>query len=122
MSSNIRIPKVCEYCKNSFTAQKSSTKYCSLTCAQRNYKKTKRDEKVDKAHKEYTKIQQNKQPKLADSTINLKAYLSVKDTCKMLNASDSTIRKYIKEGKINTIRIGKKHIIKREDIEKMFQL
>ena len=75
---------------------------------------------MDKAHKEYTKTQQNKPSKLADSTINQKAYLSVKDTCKMLNASDSTIRKYIKEGKINTIRIGKKHIIKREDIEKMF--
>lgn len=122
MSSNIRIPKVCEYCKNSFTAQKLTTKCCSLKCAQRNYKKAKRDEKIDTAHKEYTKIQQNKKPNLEEASINPKPYLTVKDTCKMLNASDSTIRKYIKEGKINTIRIGKKHIIKREDLEKLFQI
>ena len=122
MSSNMRIPKVCEYCKNEFTAQKLATKYCSLKCAQRNYKKTKRDEKINAAHKEYPEIRQNNKPKLADTIIYPKSYLTVKDTCKMLNASDSTIRKYIKDGKIKTIRIGKKHIIKREDIEKMFQI
>lgn len=122
MSSNIRIPRICEYCKNSFTAQKITTKYCSHKCAQIHYKKVKRDEKINTAHQEYTKIQQNRQPKLAENAINQKVYLSVKDTCKMLNASDSTVRKYIKEGKINTIRLGKKHIIRRDDIEKMFQI
>jgi hypothetical protein len=32
MSSNIRITKVCEYCKNEFEAKTIATKYCSYTC------------------------------------------------------------------------------------------
>lgn len=117
----MRIPKVCQYCGNGFTAMKMTTKYCSLQCAQKNYKKVKREDKITVAHNTYISVKQKKEDKLSDAPISKKPYLTVKDTCKLLNASDTTVRKAIREGRITTIRIGKKHIIRREDIERLFQ-
>lgn len=119
MSSNLRIPKICQYCNSSFIAQKLTTKFCSLKCAQRNYKQQLREKKLKKANEEY--INQNvKSIRFQNNEISSKPYLSIKQTCHLLNSSESTIRKAIKDGRINTIRVGKKHIIRREDIEEMF--
>ncbi len=49
MSSNQRIKKVCEHCNEIFIAQKATTKYCSLICAQRNYKLREKRERLKKA-------------------------------------------------------------------------
>jgi hypothetical protein len=38
MSSNIRILKICEYCKNEFIAKKTTSLTCSDDCAKRFYK------------------------------------------------------------------------------------
>jgi hypothetical protein len=46
MSSNIRIPKICQHCGNEFVPKTTVTKYCGDDCAKRAYKKRKRDEKV----------------------------------------------------------------------------
>ncbi|HRO47862.1 hypothetical protein [Agriterribacter sp.] len=46
MSSNIRVKKIFQHCKQSFIAQKTVTKFCSLKCAGRNYKKRKKEEKI----------------------------------------------------------------------------
>ena len=122
MSSNMRIPKVCQYCNSEFTAQKLTTKFCSLKCAQRSYKKVKREEKVESAHKEYIETKKKPQKQPLETILVQKPYLGIKEACKLLNASDTTIRKAIKDGTLKTIRIGKKHIIRREDIEKLFQI
>ncbi|MCB0699172.1 MAG: excisionase family DNA-binding protein [Chitinophagales bacterium] len=120
MSSNLRIPKVCLYCNNNFIAQKMNTKYCSLKCAQRNYKQQQREKKLQKANKDYIKQTATKPIIQSNNNTIHKPYLTIKETCQLLNSSDSTIRKAIKDGRIQTIRIGKKHIIRRDDIEKMF--
>lgn len=121
MSSNIRIPKVCELCGIEFIAMKLTTRFCSLKCGQKNYKKEERAKKIAECHISFRKTK--KPTKELPSQNNLqKPYLSIKETCKLLNASDTTIRKAIKEGRINSIRIGKKHIIRRNDIELLFQL
>jgi len=38
MASNIKIERVCLFCKNSFIARTTTTKYCSQKCASREYK------------------------------------------------------------------------------------
>ena len=91
MSSNMRIPKVCEYCGNTFIAQKLVTRFCSLKCGQRNYKKEKREEKLDAENSKYANSLQNKPIKSVEAVSTSKLYLTVKDTCKLLNSSDSTM-------------------------------
>ncbi len=46
MSSNIRLPKICQFCGVDFIAKTTVTKYCGDNCAQRAYKKPKREEKI----------------------------------------------------------------------------
>lgn len=52
MSSMIQIKKVCQYCGKEFIAHTTVTKYCSHKCAQHNYKKQKREEKLEKVLEE----------------------------------------------------------------------
>ncbi|HMW40068.1 MAG TPA: hypothetical protein PKD57_11745, partial [Saprospiraceae bacterium] len=52
MSSNIKIPKFCQYCGQAFVAQTTTTRYCSKTCNSRHYKQLKREEKVRATLKE----------------------------------------------------------------------
>jgi len=56
MSSNIKIQRICQYCKQEFTAKTTVTKYCSLKCNQRAYKKLKRSEKIKQSNTETVKV------------------------------------------------------------------
>lgn len=47
----MRIKKVCQHCGDVFTAQTTITKYCSLQCAQRAYKKRVKENKIEEAVK-----------------------------------------------------------------------
>ncbi|HBH06588.1 MAG TPA: DNA-binding protein, partial [Flavobacteriales bacterium] len=42
MSSNMRIPKICQECGSDFIAKTTVTQYCSDRCSKRAYKKRKR--------------------------------------------------------------------------------
>lgn len=119
MSSNLKLLKICEFCSNDFYAGKTTTRFCSNRCSSLNYKEKVRVKKHQFAKKEF------KFKKLESSeevvAINLKPYLNIKETCLLLNASDSTIRKLIKDKILPTMRIGKKHLIRRSDIEMQFK-
>ena len=52
MSSNLRIPKICQHCGLEFIAKTTTTKFCGDKCAKANYKKRKRDLKIGNAQKE----------------------------------------------------------------------
>jgi len=49
MSSNMRVLKICEYCKNEFIAKKTTSKTCSDACAKRLYKLNQRNSKIAQA-------------------------------------------------------------------------
>jgi excisionase family DNA binding protein len=98
---------------------KLTTKFCSLKCGQRNYKEKLKREKLLTGQQEFKAAKTVERPTRVN--INQKPYLTIKESCKLLNASDTTIRKAIKDGLLQTIRIGKKHIIRRQDIENLFQ-
>lgn len=116
MSSNIRVPKICQYCGSEFIAKTTVTKYCSDNCAKRAYKKRKRDEKVQNITPTATQKKEYNQDQVKD-----KEFLSIAETCKLLGASRMTLYRQIKDGKINAAKIGSRTIIKREEIEKLFQ-
>ncbi len=115
MSSKIEITKVCQHCGKEFIAKTTVTKFCCHTCASRNYKKRKKTEK----------LKQIKSPaeQKADynfSQLNEKEFLSIADTCLLLGASRMTIYRQIKNGNINAVKLGRRTIIKKSEIEKLF--
>lgn len=118
MSSNIIVRRICEYCHKEFDARTTTTRFCSHKCNSRNYKKQVREHKLKHVLQDFKEQKLTPTPEII--SINLKPYLSIKEVCLLLNASDSTIRKLIKQGTINTFQIGRKHIIRRSDVENLF--
>jgi len=121
MSSNIRITKVCEYCSHEFIAKTIQTRYCSHSCNNKAYKEAKHNEKVESV---VSKTDPASPPKLNSSSINYgnlndKEFLTINDCSQLLNITSVTLRRWIKDGVIDTKRLGKKHIIKRDSIDQM---
>ena len=117
MSSSIEVPKICQDCGKSFIAKTTVTKFCSHKCASRNYKKRKREEKVEEVAPIVVQRIEYNQEQLKD-----KDFLSVDETCKLLGASRMTIYRQIKAGNIHAAKIGRRTIIKRTEIDKLFQI
>lgn len=113
MSSNIRIEKTCMYCGEIFIAKTTVTKYCSDTCAKRAYKKRKRQEKLQTADASPAPVPAN--------GIQAKDFLSIQEACKLLGTSRWTIYRMIGRNQLNAAKIGRRTIIKRSDIDKLFQ-
>ena len=121
MSSNISLTKVCEHCDKEFIAKTIQTRYCSHSCNSKAYKEGKRKEKIESI---VSKINPPNPPKLKSSSINYdnlneKEFLTINDCSRLLNITTVTLRRWIKDGVIETRRLGKKHIIKRESIDSM---
>ena len=115
MSSNIRIARICEHCGQEFTAKTVQIRYCSHTCNRKGYKKTERDKKIE-AVKASVRVEPSK---LRHDPVNWdelaqKPFLTVSEACLVLNVRVETLRRWIKEGVVNTYRVGKKHLISRE--------
>jgi len=47
MSSNLELKRICQQCGKEFVAKKTSTKFCSFSCGQRNYKARQRMNKIE---------------------------------------------------------------------------
>jgi len=111
MSSNIRIEKTCQYCKEIFIAKTTVTKYCGDRCAKKAYKKRKRDEKIEATI--------NQKPEIFNPLINDKEYLSIQESSSLLGVSRWTINRLIKKGLLPSSKLGRRVIIKKQDIEKL---
>ena len=115
MSSKIEITKVCQHCGKEFIARTTVTKFCSHTCASRNYKKRKKAEKLNQVKS--PTVQKNE---YNSSLLNNKEFLSIADTCQLLGASRMTLYRQIKKGSIKAVKLGRRTIIKKSEIEKLF--
>lgn len=115
MSSNIRLSKICEHCGEEFTAKTIRTRYCSHACNRKGYKKEERDKKLStaKASIRVESLNLRHDPVNWDE-LTRKPYLTVSESCIILNIRVETLRRWIKEGTVQTKRVGKKHLISRE--------
>jgi hypothetical protein len=52
MSSNLRIVKICAFCKQEFIAKKTTTETCSDPCAKRFYKVKQRERAISRVEAE----------------------------------------------------------------------
>ncbi|PWJ56014.1 excisionase family DNA binding protein [Dyadobacter jejuensis] len=116
MSSNIRVPKICQHCGTEFIAKTTVTQFCGDGCAKRAYKKRNRDAKVQEIAPVVIQKHNFNQQQVAE-----KDFLSIEETCKLLGASRMTLYRQIKKGTIRAGKIGRRTIIKRTEIDKLFQ-
>ena len=131
MSSNIKIPKFCQYCGQAFVAQTTTTRYCSKTCNSRHYKQKKREEKVQAAlQQEMNTPSQMEQmqtlqtlPIKVGNHVNLrvKEFLSVQEAADLVGASRWNIQRMIKREQIKVGKLGRRTIIPRTEIDNLFK-
>jgi len=121
MSSNISVTEICEYCGKEFTAKTTVTRYCSHTCNSRAYKQGLKEKKVEKVIENT-----NKQKILNASDVNYeiikqKEFLSLKEANILLGVSERTLYRLIKAGTLKSTKIGRRTIIKKSEIDKLFE-
>ncbi len=115
MSSNIRINKVCQYCRSEFVAKTTVTKFCSDSCAKRAYKLRIRNEKLEEAIKKTEK-------EFSGVTSNVtKDFLNINEAGQLLGSSRWTIHRLIKRGQLKATKLGTRTIISRKSIDALFQ-
>ena len=118
MSSNIRINRICKYCGEVFVAKTFKTQFCSHSCNSKDYKKRKKIRRMEESKEEYkSDLKNSKSQSMNMEELKSKIYLSIAEVCLLVGMSDSTIRKFVKEGRLKTIRLGKKHLILKSQIE-----
>ncbi|MBK7605470.1 MAG: helix-turn-helix domain-containing protein [Saprospiraceae bacterium] len=132
MSSNIKIPKFCQYCGQAFVAQTTTTRFCGHKCASRAYKQRKREEKVQTTLSDQIKSvtsanSENLQslqslPIKTGNFLNLrdKEFLSVQETAILLGASRWTIQRMIQRAELKAGKLGRRTIIPRSEIDNLF--
>lgn len=125
MSSNIRIEKLCNECGSSFIAKTTVTLNCSTKCAQRAYKRKKKEEKLKEVSSKVSsdllaigEKRLKRQERISPIDLSTKEYLTVKQTCIVLNLSKTTLYRLFKKGILPKYQIGGKILIKRDDINK----
>ncbi|OIN58008.1 helix-turn-helix domain-containing protein [Arsenicibacter rosenii] len=115
MSSNIRVKRICEYCGKEFEARTTVTKTCSDACAKRAYKARKKAERIDASNEHTRKIIE-----YPIEVIKQKDGLNIADASKLLGVSRWTIWRNIKAGNLNAGKIGRRTVIRRADLDKLF--
>ena len=120
MSSNIRINRICKYCGEVFVAKTFKTQFCSHSCNSKDYKKREKIRKIEESQEEYkSDLKNSKSQSMNMEELKSKIYLSIAEVCLLVGMSDSTIRKFVKEGRLKIIRLGKKHLILKSQIENL---
>lgn len=120
MSSNIRINRICKHCGEVFVAKTFKTQFCSHSCNSKDYKKREKIRRMEESQEEYkSNLKNSKSQSMNMEELKSKIYLSIAEVCLLVGMSDSTVRKFVKEGKLKTIRLGKKHLILKSQIENL---
>jgi excisionase family DNA binding protein len=115
MSSNIRVVRICQYCKNEFEARTTVTKTCSDACAKRLYKQKQKQEKVLASDIEMKTLLLR-----PITELQTKDFLSISEACLLIGVSRRTIYRLIANQVIKVGKAGSRTLIKRTEIEKIF--
>lgn len=116
MSSNIRVQRICQHCNKEFVAKTTVTKYCGDNCAKRAYKARQRAAKIGESKKETQRVILQPVKELKG-----KEFLSITEACKLLGVSRWTVWRSIKKKELNYGKIGNRTIIRRSDVDKLFE-
>ena len=113
MTTTIKVQRLCEFCGNEFTAQTTTTRFCSSACASRAGKARRRAAKVSAVNIE---TQTRKLDRLKE-----KEFLTAREAAALLNCSVRSVYYNIKSGQMKATNLGQRVTrIKRSDIDRLF--
>jgi excisionase family DNA binding protein len=114
MSSNIEVQRICQHCGREFTAKTTVTRYCSHKCNSNAYKRRVRQGKEQSSDRETVQVRLRPVTEL-----HAKAYLNINQASTLLGVSRWTLWRLIKNGGIPVIKIGRRTVIRRADIDNL---
>jgi excisionase family DNA binding protein len=117
MSTNMKITRICEFCKNEFTARTTKTRYCSLSCNSKGYKSLVRQSKISQSNKQ---TETAKNPDL--EVVKVKDFLSISQASLLFGISRRTIYRIISRGELDVAKFGTRTVIRRCDMDTFFSL
>lgn len=118
MSSNLRIVKICAYCKQEFIAKKITTETCSDPCAKRFYKVKQREKAIQRVEVE-TIVKRDAKAFVTEDevrAIQAKEWLTLKEAALLLNVSPLTLRRWTLAGKVKSKKMGRKHMFRKGEL------
>jgi len=121
MSSNLRIIKVCAYCKQEFIARKTTTETCSDPCAKRFYKVKQREKAIQQVSME-TMVKRKPEAFVTEEqvkAIQAKEWVTLVEAALLLNVSPLTLRRWTLAGRVKSKKVGRKHAFRRVDLIKI---
>ena len=110
----MEIQKRCKYCGRSFIAHKMTTIYCSPSCNNKDYKRAIREKQIA----EFMEEEKKKTPKV--DILGGKEFLTPTEGASLLGLSRATFYRYMSNGTIKAVQFRGKTIIRRKDIERLF--
>jgi excisionase family DNA binding protein len=116
MSSNITVHRICEFCGSDFIAKTTVTRYCSDSCSSRARKAKARKAKIELSNAEtyLVKIGRTEQ-------LNSRDFLTIPQACELLSVSRWTLWRAVKNNELPSGKIGKRVILRRVDIDRLFE-
>jgi len=111
MSSNIRITKVCQFCNNEFTAKTIKTRFCSLACGSKSYKKRSADNKKEAARLQREAVNNAEIQRLGELD-----FLSIDEASIFIGISRRTLYRAISRKELKAGKFGSRTFIERSDI------
>ena len=121
MSSNLRIIKVCAFCKQEFIAKKTTTETCSDPCAKRLYKFKQKEKAIQLVQVE-TVVKREPKAFITEGeikAIQAKEWLTLKEAALLLNVSPLTLRRWVLSGKVTSKKVGRKHMFMKKGFGKI---
>lgn len=106
MSSNLQIKKVCQHCGKEFIAKKTTTKFCSTRCGQRNYKIRERMNKVEPASPYFQTAFRTSHSNI--SSLPEKLLVDIRVLAFVTSISVRTMFRLIKEPDFPKVKIGRR--------------
>ena len=105
--SKLKIPKVCEQCHKPFEAKTITTRFCSNSCASKNGKERKKQEK-----------ELQEADKMA--ILQHREFISVNEATILFGISKSTIHRFIKQKLIHSVNLGERLTrINKEELKRL---
>ena len=111
----MEVQRKCQWCGKPFIAHTMVTRFCSKSCTEKAYKDRKRKQKLQ----EY-EARQSEQPMQEVGIVGSKPFLSPAEAATLLGISRATIYRHMATGIIRALQLRGRTIIRKSDIEKMF--
>lgn len=116
--SKLRIPRICEHCSKPFEAKTITTRFCSISC---NNKELRAKVQREKEQVEKQTLLKKYQGKIAEA--QSKEFISVSEATVMFGISKDTVHRMIRSGLLTGVNLGVRLTrVKRADLESIFNV